>query len=135
MTIKYTLSIEDKVGIGATCTERYVLVEGNNGFRAEASYNPNAETKPFNSKDTEFDTSFSIVHPFRKIASAMVWDYLARDVSSEGENRSIKYDGSIKDAHRRLFENLVEQETFKLVSNPKESARLLRELIARIEAK
>ena len=107
MIIKYTLSIEDKVGTGVNVTERLVAVKGSNGFDYEKSYNPNAETKPFNSKDTEFDTSFTIVHSFNDVAQEVMQDY--RENGGVGVP-NLRCDYSINDAQKKLFGNILLQE-------------------------
>lgn len=98
----YTLSIEDRVGTGVNCKERAVMAR-TSGLKFEERYNPNAmSTKPFNSKNNEFDTPFSIVHPFREVAVSLA----QRQVKTE----DMKYDISVNDAQRRLFENILTQE-------------------------
>ncbi len=106
--ITYTLSIEDHIRVEGKLVKCAVTVRGNNGFTVEASYNPNAETKPFNSKDADFDTSFSIVHPFREVAKEVIQDY--HDNDGVGVPK-IRYDNSVNDdAQKNLFETLVAQE-------------------------
>lgn len=106
MTIKYTLSIEDRVGTGANVTERAVIFRGYNDFTSEAPYNPNAQTKPFNSKDTEFDTSFSIVHSFIRVAKEVI-QYHRKNGGVDVP--TLKYDCSVEDAQKKLFGNLLKQ--------------------------
>ena len=106
----YTLSIEDKVGTGANVTERLVAVEGNNGFKAEATYNPNKETAKF-VYEGPFDTSFSIVHPFMDLAKKVANDHLAPGGVNMPKS---KYDSSVNDAQQGLFENILTQEFQKV---------------------
>lgn len=102
----YTLSIEDKVGRGAFATERAVMVKGNLSY--EGVYNPNAESKKtFNPEGKEFDTPFSIVHPFRVIARVIAVCDL--NISSN-DKPVISYDTSVNDAQRKLFETIFKQE-------------------------
>ena len=96
----YTLSIEDRVGMGVNCTERAVIVEG--GFRREATYNPNAATKPFK-YEGPFDTPFSIVHPMRQLALFL----------NPLNDPKIKYDSSVNETQQKLFNNIVAQELAK----------------------
>lgn len=104
----YTLSIEDLAREEGKVTKRavYIAVDGNLLF--DGLYNPNAKSKkPFNSQDHEFNTSFSIVHPFRKVAKRMVDHYFRNGVV---EAPKLKYDSSVNDAQQRLFENILTQE-------------------------
>mgnify|MGYP001574045094 CR=1 FL=1 len=110
----YTLSIEDRVGRGVDCTERAVIVYGNdNGFREECTYNPTKKTELFD-YDGPFDTSFSIVHPMRNLANEIA--VLAR-ASSKPE---MKYHSSVNDVQRTLFGNILVQEFAKATTCPKD---------------
>ena len=126
----YTLSIEDREG--PDCTERAVVVVGTNNtslyveskktvvsfnsidFIAEKVYNPNAEGRPFNHERSEFDTSFSPVHALRDVALAT-----ARHAMDYHHGRPVmKYDRSIHDAQRALFEKIIYQE-YEALPKPK----------------
>lgn len=121
----YTLSIEDRVGTGVLCTERAVTVSGS--LADERKYNPNATTKPFNSKDNEFDTPFCIVHPFRNVAKLVAKHYFENGGSSIPQ---IKYDVSVNDAQQRLFENVLKQEAYNFLYGSEEAgARRLLETL------
>ena len=113
----YTLSIEDRVGTGVNVTERAVVVEGSNGFKTEALYNPNKES-PFNA-NSPFDTSFSIVHPMGKVAREIVQQYLAD--GGVGVPNPI-YDSGVNREQRVLFENIIGQETYKAQYEKEEAA-------------
>lgn len=103
----YTLSIEDRVGTGVNCTERAVIVKKDNGFIYESSYNPNKETGPFNSNGP-FDTSFSIVHPMRDIATEIAV------LSRASSKPKMKYNPGFDPDQERLFENILGQEYTKV---------------------
>lgn len=105
----YTLSIEVRVGTGVNVTERAVVVEGSNGFKTEAIYNPNKETGPFDSNGP-FDTSFSIVHPMGNVAREIVQQYLAD--GGVGVPNPI-YDSGVNREQRVLFGNILAQECKK----------------------
>ena len=101
----YTLYIEDKIGTGANVTERAVLVKGILSY--EKLYNPNAESKkPFDYNRGEFDTSFSIVHPFREVARVIT----LYEVIQRKDKPIVNYDCSVNGAQRTLFENILDQE-------------------------
>ena len=67
--IIYYLSIEDRIrDEKGNVVQRAVIARASGNLPAEWTYNPKAKPqKPFNSEDTEFDTSFSIIHPFRDV--------------------------------------------------------------------
>src|SRR3989344_2164666 len=108
----YILSIEDRIGTGANVTERAVVVEDANGFKTEEIYNPNQETGPFNSNGP-FNTSFSIVHPFRLTAVKTLASHCLaiRSITNQPE---IKYHSSVNDAQKTLFGNILAQEYEKV---------------------
>src|SRR3989344_7963191 len=107
----YTLSIEDRVGTGVYL--RAVVVK-NPSFTFEEKYNPNSiGTNHFNSKGNEFETSFSIRHPFRSVAKVVVAkvvvEHYLKDVGSGLPE--MEYDRtSVNEAQRTLFRNILKQE-------------------------
>ena len=101
--ITYTLSIENKVG------ERTVDVTGDvtgsDGFHCQATHNPDKVPKPLN-YNGPFDTSFSIVHPFREVA---------KEITKYSEDKpQMKYHISVNNDQKALFENILEQEHRKV---------------------
>jgi len=111
--ITYTLSIEDRVGRGMNVTERAVVAEGIGGYypiTGEISYNPNKDTRAFK-ENAPLDTSFSIVHPLRKVAHKLTQYYLANGGTGIPH---IKYDSNVNDAQRGLFENILKQSFHKV---------------------
>ena len=59
----YKLSIKERLQEGHKLL--YAVCVDAPSLKYERLYDPNAKAKAFNSEDSEFDTSFSIVHPFR----------------------------------------------------------------------
>ncbi|HLD40004.1 MAG TPA: hypothetical protein VJB13_02585 [Candidatus Nanoarchaeia archaeon] len=110
--VNYKLSIEDRIGTGINVTERAITVKAEGiTFKRESMYNPNAKPKPFNSDDSEFDTPFSIVHPFRELAEQVVNYHKS---FQEKWELKINYDHTVNDAQQRLFENILRQESHKV---------------------
>ena len=115
--MEYKLFIENRVrDQEGKVTERAVIVDGSNGFKTEAIYNPNKETGPFNSKGP-FDTSFSIVHPFREAAKEIAQHFMCVNNSiPPGQIEyapQMKYDRLHQD-QQKLFGNILFQELRKL---------------------
>jgi len=99
-TVLFTLSIEDSLD------KRTILLERNDILPSYASeiYDPNVATDAFD-PNGPFDTSFSIVHPLRRLAVK-----LADDTRHHANIPVIKYDSSVNDYQRKLFENMLGQE-------------------------
>ena len=121
--MEYTLSIEDRVGTGAHVTERAVKINGTTLTDKDSNeigvYNPNATPKEgFNPYDpTTFDTPFSIVHPFRDLAKLIAGEYV------KGPFPKLKYDISVNDAQRILFENILADEVKKAWERNNQSSK------------
>ena len=107
--IIYYLSIEDRIrDEKGNVVQRAVIARASGNLPAEWTYNPKAKPqKPFNSEDTEFDTSFSIIHPFRDAAKTIAEHYAQNGDASAPK---VKYNTSINDAQKTLFENILAQE-------------------------
>jgi hypothetical protein len=100
----YTLTIEDRV------EGRVVQVDINGSFQYKVTYNPKKETGPFN-PDGPFDTSFSIVHPFRELANQIAQDHYTR---GNLQSPQPQYNSSVNQEQRQLFENILAQEFGKV---------------------
>ena len=115
MNITYTLSIEKVRGIPALVT-----IRGSNGFKYCESYDPNLVPGEFRSEGP-FDTSFSVIHPFRSAAGIMVLNNQSADDS--GCLPHVGYDTtSVSEVQQRLFENILTQETYKVRHGVEEAA-------------
>lgn len=111
----YTLTIEDKV------EGRIVQMDVNGSFQYKVTYDPKKETGPFN-PDGPFDTSFSIVHPFRELARKVAQDHYTRGNQQAPQPQY----SSVNPEQRQLFENILGQEFDKVrkertITYPRES--------------
>ena len=118
--VNYALSIEDRVKTEGRITERAVMA-GSVYFTCEKTYDPTAETS-FNYEGTEFATPSSIVHPFRSVAMAIAKNH---DRTAKGDMNMprIKYDPSVNDAQKRLFETILGQEYEALLTRKVDALR------------
>ncbi|MBI4147448.1 hypothetical protein HY494_02235 [Candidatus Woesearchaeota archaeon] len=102
----YKLSIEDEKNIRVVRVEALNLV-------CERRYGPNAEPASLDYDGNRFDTLFSIVHPFRHVAAEVVRDCF-RSHQLGRPRPEMKYDYSVNEQQRTLFENILSQEYQKL---------------------
>lgn len=109
----YKLSIRERLQEGQE--PLYAVCVDGPGLKYERRYNPNAEPKPLNYDSNEFDTPFSIVHPFRHVAAEVVRNHFISTRLSEMPRMEYLLDpDSVKNGfnkeRRILFENILTQE-------------------------
>ncbi|MEK6905547.1 MAG: hypothetical protein AABX24_04045 [Nanoarchaeota archaeon] len=107
----YKLSIKERLQEGHKLL--YAVCVDAPSLKYERLYDPNAKAKAFNSEDSEFDTSFSIVHPFRNVAAEVVRNHFISTRQSEMPRMEYVHDSvnnGFNEQRQRLFENILEQE-------------------------
>lgn len=105
----YKLSIDDKLDPEGRIIQRNVMA-ASGALRYKEFCNPNEKSKkPFRYEGHKFDTSFSIVHPFRKIARCISLNDIFNG-DSDDKKPVIKYEPSVNDAQIILFGNILAQE-------------------------
>ena len=110
LSIKNRIPLEGEKPLCAVCVNAPSL-------KYERLYDPNAKPKSLNYDSNEFDTSFSIVHPFRNVAAEVVRNHLISTCQSEMPRIEYVHDpfnNGFNEQRQKLFENILSQEYQKL---------------------
>ncbi len=109
----YKLSIRERLQEGQKLL--YAVCVDASSLKYERLYDPNTEPKSLNYDSNEFDTPFSIVHPFRNVAAEVVRNHFISTSRSEMPRMEYIFDpDSVKNGFNEqrkiLFENILDQE-------------------------